>query len=214
LNQIPFRASHHLLTTRRPPPDTPSLRFSTPRRYPSSQPHKNGECPTPLGSAPRLSQPLSGLRQLKLRGFVSCRNQFGCSPFRAFPSQRSWSSSEATSYLAVVLLRSSDVIARGLPADVSPTPASPRLPGSSSTRDALSAEQVQPSRSPQPQATRVSPPASLLCFVALFPPRVRSRRPKLPSAAGRCSLGVLPLQRPFRASEPRAHLQPHDWNSA
>jgi hypothetical protein len=109
---------------------------------------------------------------------------------------------------------SSDVIARGLPADVSPTPASPRLPGSSSTRDALSAEQVQPSRSPQPQATRVSPPASLLCFVALFPPRVRSRRPKLPSAAGRCSLGVLPLQRPFRASEPRAHLQPHDWNSA
>jgi hypothetical protein len=170
MNRTPFRASHHLLTARRLAPGTPSLRFLTPLRCPSSQPHENGECPTPLGSAPRLSQPLSGLRQLKLRGFVSCRNQFGCSPFRAFPSQRSWSSSEATSYLAVVLLRSSDVIARGLPADVSPTPASPRLPGSPSARDALSAGQVQASRSPQPQATRVVTSRKPSLLRSLTPP--------------------------------------------
>jgi len=141
--------------------------------------------------------------------------------FRAFPSQRSWSLSKATSYLAVVLSRSGDVIARGLPADVSPTPASPRLPGSPSTRDALSAEQVQPSRSPQPQATRAVTSREPSLLRSLIPPAspfattevAFCRRPLLswcsspsetlpslgasnPSPASRLELRLSPLSRP------------------
>ena len=89
------------------------------------------------------------------------------------------------------------------------------MPGSPSARDALSGvdKSILPGRlNLKPRES--SPPASFLCFVALLPLRVRSRRLELPPAAGRCSLGFLPLQRPFRASESRTYLQPHDWNSA
>ena len=42
-----------------------------------------------------------------------------------------------------------------------------------------------------------SPPRdSFTRFEALLPPRIRSRRHGLPRAAGRCSPGLLPLQRP------------------
>jgi hypothetical protein len=49
----------------------------------------------------RLSQPRSGFRTSELRGLVSCRNRLGFSSSRGFPSQESWSPSDATSSLAV-----------------------------------------------------------------------------------------------------------------
>jgi hypothetical protein len=49
---------------------------------------------------------------------------------------------------------------------------------------------------PGSPATRSPPHASSTHFEAFFPPRVRSRRHGLPRAAGRCSPGLMPLQRP------------------
>jgi hypothetical protein len=88
---------------------------------------------------------------------------------------------------------------------VSPTPALSRsrlvpLPAPDALSSAVSrCFPVAPDLTPR----EPSPPVSFTYSEAFFPLRIRSRRRELPPAAGRCSPGLLPLQRPFRASDPR-----------
>jgi hypothetical protein len=195
VDRIPSRVFRPLLDrpTCRPEPSSPEV----------SAPFNGILAPAPVwdgsfhprpGSALRLSQPLSGLRQLEFHGLVSCRNRSWASPFRAFPSQRSCTPLEATGSPAVIHRRARHLCCAALSSPVSPTPTpSAQWPGSPD-------DYGLPFREPRP-ASRSSWTANVSCpFRQLHP--LRSFAPPVSPFApspvarlgGRCSPGFMPLQ--------------------
>jgi hypothetical protein len=181
MNRIPYRVSRHPPTVR---PvgrtDFPEV-LGTLQRHPRASPCVGRVVQPRPGSAPRLSQPLSGFRKLEFHGLVSCRSQFlGCHSFRAFPSQRSCAPLEATDSLAVIHHPADHATRRTVRP---PFPRRPRrwrrclvprrtMAPLSTRRSAL------PGR-PEPHTLR-SPSGRFTHLGALLPLRIRSRRTRLP----------------------------------
>jgi len=191
---VPFRVPHCLPAVRHRAGPTP-LSFLVPSTASPGWPHKRRVVQPRLGSALRLSQPLSGfLARPSFAVLLRTAAVPGIPPFRAFPSQESRTPLGATCSLVVIHWRVGRVPG-ALSSPVSPTsapfgtvawfPRRLRVP----FQDALK----RPSRSPW--TPRAKPPrsATFIDFEAFILLRVRSRRHGSPRADGRCSLGFLPL---------------------
>jgi hypothetical protein len=164
------------------------------------------DVPTHLGSALRLSQPLSGSSQARVPRLCFAPQPFLVDhlPFEVFPSQGSRTSLEAASSPAVIhppqLTSPSRPYHRRFPrrprlaAQLPDSPDDYALPFDAPRRA---------SRLRWTPSDRIARLRSFTRFEALLPLRVRSRRSELPRSSGRYSLGVRPLQRPPRTSDPR-----------
>jgi len=180
----PSTASSREPTVRRvvqPPPRFRSRAFSTPQRFPSKHEFHGVSQPQPfLGLPPSERSPRSGRVDLSIP----------LAPSRSFTRVRE----RAVLGLIAAGFRDSDAHA--------PSPPSPVDYG-------LPFLGLSPA-SWSPWAANAKPlaTAGFIRLEAFFPSRVRSRRRGSPLAAGRCSLGLSPLQRPSSTSDPRTRPNP------
>jgi hypothetical protein len=158
------------------------------------------------GSALRLSQPLSGSSQTRVPRLCFAPQPLLVDhrPFGDFPSQGSRAPLEAAGSHAVIH-----------PPQLTSPPRPyhrrfPRRPRLATQLPDSPDDYAVPFDEPKPASRfrwttrdRIARLRSFTRFDAFFPLRVRSRRHELPRDAGRSSLGVRPLQRPPRTSDPR-----------
>jgi hypothetical protein len=157
------------------------------------------EVSAPFNGTPQTSPVWSELSRLApdpLAGFLnlsavcacpSCAALFhaaavpGLPPFRAFPSQRSWSPLEATGSLAVIHRRQRRAACDLVTASFTRRPRrETRWPSSPSDYELPFDEPKPVSRSLWVAGSGVAPSADFIHFEALFPLRVRSRLPGKP----------------------------------
>jgi hypothetical protein len=133
----------------------------------------------------------------EFHGLVSCRNRSWAYSFRAFPSQDSRNPlSGPVNSLAVIHHRAGGHDARPYQPRFHRRPRlAAQLPGSPATYGSPFHEPKPASRSPWATRCGTPPFRQLHPLRSLLLLRVRSHRPGFPRAGGRCSPGVLPLQR-------------------
>jgi len=162
-----------------------------------------------LGSALRLSQPLSGfLAGPKDRGLISCHSRSWDPPFRAFPLRRSRTPLEAACSLAVIHRRAEARRASPFVARFTDVHAFTRLPGSPHDYG-LPFHRPRPmSRSSRAQHSGIASFRQLHLLRSFVPlARPFAVASSCPSTAGRCSPGLFPSK--LSPSTPRI-LDPPD----
>jgi hypothetical protein len=192
---IPFRVPHCLPAVRRASrTDSPEL--PVPSTTSPGQPRMRRVVRSRLGSALRLSQPLSGfLAHPSFAALLHAAAVPGIPPFRVFPSQESRTPLGATCSPAVIHRRaearrpgSCHRQFRRLPRCQTQLPGSPGDYGF----PFHTPEGALPGP-PGPRTTEPPRSARFTDFEALILLRVRSHRAELPRTGGRSSPGFLPL---------------------